>query len=72
MSVAIAVRIAAFLDEHHVVSLATYGSDGPHATSVLYIRDGLAPLWGSDSKSRRSAEPYANGRSHGWTRLSSV
>jgi uncharacterized protein len=57
-----ATRIAAFLDAHHVVSLATCGPDGPHAATVFYVRDGLALLWVSDPNSRHSAELAANAR----------
>jgi uncharacterized protein len=62
MSAETAIRIAAFLDANHVVSLATCGSDGPHAASVFYVRDGLALLWVSDPKSRHSTELEANAR----------
>jgi len=57
-----ATRIAAFLDAHHVVSLATAGPDGPHAATVFYVRDGLALLWVSDPNSRHSAELAADAR----------
>jgi uncharacterized protein YhbP (UPF0306 family) len=60
MSSETAVRIAAFLDANHVVSLATCGTGGPHAASVFYVRDGLDLLWVSDPKSRHSAEIEAN------------
>ncbi len=62
MSVQTAIRIAAFLDAHHVASLATCGSDGPHAANVFYVRDGLALLWVSDPNSRHSTELAANAR----------
>lgn len=35
-------QIGAFLAAHHVMSLATFGSSGPHATSLFYAYDGLA------------------------------
>jgi hypothetical protein len=42
-----AARIAAFLDAHHVMSLATSGRDGPHAASLFYALElpvtGAAP-----------------------------
>jgi len=57
-----ATRIAAFLDAHHVVSLATCGPEGPHAATVFYVRDGLALLWVSDPNSRHSVELAANAR----------
>jgi uncharacterized protein YhbP (UPF0306 family) len=57
-----AERIAAFLDAHHVVSLATCGPSGPHAASVFYVRDGFALLWVSDPSSRHSIELEADAR----------
>jgi len=57
-----AARIAAFLDAHHVVSLATCGPDGPHAANVFYVRDGLALLWVSDPNSRHSTALAADAR----------
>ena len=62
MSAETATRIAAFLDAHHVVSLATCGPEGPHAATVFYVRDGLALLWVSDPNSRHSVELAANAR----------
>ena len=55
-------RIAAFLDAHHVMSLATCGQDGPHAASVFYVREGSALIWVSDPKSRHSADIESNAR----------
>jgi len=54
MAAQTAARIAAFLDAHHVMSLATSGRDGPHAASLFYVRDGFALLWVSDPRSRHS------------------
>lgn len=50
----VAVRIAAFLDAHHVMSLATCGAHGAHAANVFYARDGLALLWVSEPQTRHS------------------
>jgi len=47
-------RITAFLDAHHVMSLATVGGDGPHAANLFYARDGYALIWVSDPTSRHS------------------
>lgn len=55
-------RIAAFLDAHHVMSLATCGAQGPHAANVFYVRDGFVLLWISDPNSRHSMELKADGR----------
>jgi uncharacterized protein YhbP (UPF0306 family) len=62
MDDALAERVAAFLDAHHVMSLATLGPHGPHAASLFYARDGLALLWVSDGASRHSVELEADGR----------
>jgi uncharacterized protein len=62
MSDETAIRVAVFLDAHHVMSLATAGPGGPHATNVFYARDGFTLVWVSDPKSRHSAELAANGR----------
>jgi uncharacterized protein YhbP (UPF0306 family) len=40
-----AARIAAFLDCHRVMSLATCGVQGPHAANLFYVRDGFSLLW---------------------------
>ncbi|HUI95863.1 MAG TPA: pyridoxamine 5'-phosphate oxidase family protein [Xanthobacteraceae bacterium] len=58
----VAQRVAAFLDEHHVMSLATLGAQGPHAANLFYARDGFALFWVSDPASRHSAELLADGR----------
>lgn len=62
MSAETAARIIAFLDAHHVMSLATAGRDGPHAANVFYVRDGFALVWVSDPKSRHSVELAADSR----------
>jgi uncharacterized protein YhbP (UPF0306 family) len=54
MTDGLANRIAAFLDIHHVMSLATLGPDGPHAASLFYAREGLSLFWLSDPSSRHS------------------
>src|SRR6266545_3438203 len=50
----LAARVMAFLDAHHVMSLATVGGDGPHAANLFYARDGYALIWVSDPTSRHS------------------
>jgi uncharacterized protein len=57
-----AQRIAVFLDEHHVMSLATIGGRGPHAASLFYARDGFRLFWVSDPASRHSQDIAADGR----------
>lgn len=51
---AISAQVAAFLDSHHVMSLATIGPDGPHAANLFYARDGFALMWVSDAASCHS------------------
>jgi len=58
----LAGRIAAFLDAHHVMSLATLGPHGPHAANLFYARDGFVLFWVSDPASRHSVELDADGR----------
>jgi uncharacterized protein len=58
----LAERITAFLDAHHVMSLATAGPQGPHVASLFYARDGFALLWVSDRTSRHSLELGADAR----------
>ena len=55
-------RIIAFLDAHHVMSLATVGAHGPHAANVFYVRDGFALMWVSHPSSRHSTELEADPR----------
>ena len=50
----LAARTTAFLDAHHVMSLATMAADGPHATNLFYARDGYALIWVSDASSHHS------------------
>jgi uncharacterized protein YhbP (UPF0306 family) len=57
-----AVRVAAFLDAHHVASLATCGMHGPHAANVFYVREQFALLWVSDPRSRHSVDLEAEPR----------
>jgi len=54
-------RIAAFLDRHNVMSLATVGPSGVHAANLFYARDELSLVWVSDRDSRHSRELEANG-----------
>jgi uncharacterized protein len=49
-------QIGAFLTAHHVMSLATLGPSGPHATNLFYACDGLALVWVSDPDSQHSRE----------------
>ena len=58
----LARRIGAFLADHHVMSLASQGADGPHAANLFYACDGLALLWVSDADTRHSREIDADSR----------
>jgi len=53
-------RIVAFLNLHHVMSLATVGPQGPHAANLFYTRDGMSLLWVSDPDSRHSRDIAVN------------
>ena len=55
-------QIGAFLSAHHVMSLASLGPGGPHATSLFYACDGLALLWVSDPDTQHSREIEADPR----------
>jgi len=55
-------QIGVFLDAHHVMSLATLGAGGPHATNLFYACDGLALLWVSDPDTQHSREIEADPR----------
>jgi len=45
-------RALRYLQQHHVVSLATSGSDGPWAAAVFYVSDGLTLYFLSSPTSR--------------------
>jgi uncharacterized protein YhbP (UPF0306 family) len=62
MNTTLGQRIGSFLAAHHVVSLATFGSGGPHATSLLYACDGLALVWVSEPDTQHSREIEADPR----------
>jgi uncharacterized protein YhbP (UPF0306 family) len=47
-------RIEAFLEAHHVMTLATIGESGAHAASLMYARSGYVLCWTSDPASRHS------------------
>jgi uncharacterized protein YhbP (UPF0306 family) len=55
-------QIGAFLAAHHVMSLATFGSSGPHATSLFYACDGLALVWVSEPDTQHSRDIEADPR----------
>jgi uncharacterized protein YhbP (UPF0306 family) len=49
-------RITAFLDTHHVMTLATGAGGLAHAASLMYAREGFALYWTSDPATRHSRE----------------
>ena len=55
-------EIQLFLEMHHVMSLATYGAAGPHATNLFYACDGLALVWVSEPDTQHSREIEADPR----------
>ena len=57
-----AARIAAFLDAHRVMSLATSGPRGPHAANVFYARDDFTLVWVSGPDSEHSRHVVARPR----------
>lgn len=58
----LADRIVRFLEAHHVMSLATVGSLGPHAANLFYVRDGFGVVWVSDPNSRHSRDLETDAR----------
>jgi uncharacterized protein YhbP (UPF0306 family) len=62
MTIELDRQISAFLAAHHVMSLATFGSSGPHATSLFYACDGLALVWVSEPDTQHSREIEADSR----------
>jgi uncharacterized protein YhbP (UPF0306 family) len=58
----LAERIAAFLDAHHVMTLAIGTDDHAHAASLMYAREGLALYWTSDPATRHSQALEAHPR----------
>jgi uncharacterized protein YhbP (UPF0306 family) len=62
MNIELGQQIGAFLAAHHVMSLATFGLNGPHATSLLYACDGLALVWVSEPDTQHSREIEADPR----------
>lgn len=62
MNADLAQRIESFLASQHVMSLATWGPDGPHATNLFFACDGLKLIWVSDPDSRHSLQIEADPR----------
>ena len=47
-------KLLAYLDQHHVATLATRGPDGPWASAVFYVNDGLTLYFLSAPTTRHS------------------
>lgn len=62
MNTELGQRVGVFLATHHVMSLATFSSSGPHATSLFYACDGLALVWVSELDTQHSRELEADPR----------
>ena len=62
MDIELGRQIGSFLAEYHVMSLATFGSSGPHATNLFYACDGLALVWVSEPDTQHSREIEADPR----------
>ncbi|MCU0804982.1 MAG: pyridoxamine 5'-phosphate oxidase family protein [Burkholderiales bacterium] len=54
MSDALAERVAAFLAQHHVMTLATCDEDGPWAAAVFFAFEGLELYFLSSPQSRHA------------------
>ena len=65
MSAGLRPRIDAFLQAHHVMSLATSGLQGPWSAAVFYANDGLLLYFLSAPGSRHSRDIEARGRAPG-------
>jgi uncharacterized protein YhbP (UPF0306 family) len=55
-------EIRSFLVGHHVMSLATCGAAGAHATNLFYACEGLALVWVSEPDTQHSRDINADPR----------
>ena len=62
MSAGLRPRIEAFLQAHHVMSLATAGLEGPWSAAVFYASDGVTLYFLSAPASRHSLDIASSGR----------
>lgn len=53
-------RALAYLQSHHVMTLATHGSGGPWAAAVFYVSEGFTLYWLSAPSSRHSLDLARN------------
>jgi uncharacterized protein YhbP (UPF0306 family) len=56
MNINLSNEIRFFLGEHHVMSLATCGAAGAHATNLFYACEGLALVWVSEPDTQHSRD----------------
>lgn len=56
MSAALRARVLALLAEHHVMTLASHGDDGPWAAAVFYAAQGLRLSFVSSPRSRHARQ----------------
>lgn len=57
----LAEKIVTYLDRHTVMTLTTSDSEGPHAVSLMYAREGFTLYWLSDPKVLHSRHIGASG-----------
>ena len=62
MNATLRSRVLAFLGEHHVMTLATAGADGPWAAAVFYAHDDLRLYFLSAPNTRHAQHLAANPR----------
>ncbi len=62
MAIELDQQISRFLAAHHVMSLATISSNGPHATNLFYACDRLALVWVSEPDTQHSRDIEADPR----------
>jgi len=56
----LASRIKQFLDENHVMAMATASRLTPHAVNLFYVRDGFSLIFVSARESRHAQDLFAN------------
>lgn len=59
---ALRARLLDYLRAHHVMTLATHGSERPWAAAVFYANDGFTLYWLSQPSSRHSVNLARNSR----------
>ncbi|WP_243372896.1 pyridoxamine 5'-phosphate oxidase family protein [Geotalea sp. SG265] len=53
---ALGMKVARYLEDHHVATLATFGSEGPLGAAVFYASDGYTLYFLSSPTSRHALE----------------